>query len=247
MCNFFSFLTDGDHKLYYFSGDDRRKRVKFRDGQDVASYDSHTSIARYYGISEDDWSKGEYNPYTDKLTLDQQQTTWDEGRVRNMLAGVDWRGLCGDLKGARAFLRELKDIPWFKPDGTLHDGDGIKLFETWDAARAAAWNAAWDAARDDAWNAAGDAAWNAAGDAAGNAAGDAAGDAAFHAALDAAGDAAWDAVGDAALHIRAIHIFDGLPIAQEHIDHARKRMDVWRHGYGVWCDVDGVMYCYERI
>lgn len=108
MCNFFSFLSDGNSKLYYFSADQRRKRVKFRDIQSVPSYDSHTSIARYYGLNEDDWSKAEYNPYTDKLTIDQQHTTWDDDKVRGMLAGVDWRGLCGDLgcrRGCRTGYR----------------------------------------------------------------------------------------------------------------------------------------------
>ncbi len=275
MCNFFSFLSDGDHKLYYFSAADRRKRVKFRDGQSVQSYDSHTSIALYYGLNEDDWSKAEYNPFTDKLTIDQQHTTWDEDKVRGMLTGVDWRGLCGDLEGVRAFLRELKDITWFQPDGTLTDGAGIRVFETWAAARAAAWDAArdaardaavdaaWDAALDAAWDAALDAAWAAAWAAARDAAWAAAWDAAWAAARDAAVDAAWDAAWDAernaaraaernaaraaGLYICVVNVCDGLPIAQEHIDHVRKRMDVWRHGYGVLCDVDGVLYCYERL
>lgn len=207
MCNFFSFLTDGNRRIYYFDGDQRKNRVTFRDRQEVPSYDSHTSIARFYGLNEDDWSKGEYNPFTDKLVLDQQNTTWDENKVRGMLSDVDWHTICGDLEGARAFLRELREIPWFRPDGTLKDGDGIRVFET----KEAAWNAARNAAR------------------------------------SAARDAAWDAVWDAALYICVSYVCDGLPIEQGHIDHIRKRMDVWRHGYGVLCDVDGVLYCYERI
>lgn len=135
MCKFFSFLTDGDHRMYYFSEEQRRNKVKFRDKEGVPSYDSHTCIARFYGLNEDDWSKGEYNPFTDKLTLDQQNTEWDEGKVRGMLEKVDWNSLCGDLEGARKFLRELKDIPWFQPDGTLKETDDVKLFET----RVAAW------------------------------------------------------------------------------------------------------------
>ena len=207
MCNFFSFLTDGNRRIYYFDGNQRRRHVTFRDGQSVPSYDSHTSIARFYGLNEDDWSKGEYNPFTDKLVLDQQNTTWDENKVRGMLSDVDWHTICGDLEGARAFLRELREIPWFRPDGTLKDGDGIRVFET----KEAAWNAARNAAR------------------------------------SAARDAAWDAVWDAALYICVSYVCSGLPINPKHIDHIRKRMDVWRHGYGVLCDVDGVLYCYERV
>ncbi len=223
MCNFFSFLADGNRRIYYFDAEQRRKRVKFRDGQSVPSYDSHTSIARYYGLNEDDWSEGEYNPYTDKLTLDKQNTTWDEDKVRAMLADVDWHPICGDLEGARAFLRELQTIPWLKPEGTLKDGDGIKVFETMATACSAARTAARDTARYAAW------------------------DAAWEAACSAALDNAWSAALDAELYICVSHVCDGLSIAQEHIDHAHKRMDVWRHGYGVYCDVDGVLYCYKRV
>lgn len=67
------------------------------------------------------------------------------------------------------------------------------------------------------------------------------------AARDAVRPAARDAAWDAVLYARIMYTCAGLPIAREHIEHVRKRMDVWRHGYGVLCDVDGVLYCYERI
>ena len=57
------------------------------------------------------------------------------------------------------FVRELPTIPWFKPNGELAlDGVEFQVFETGDAA----WAAAGDAARDAARAAAGDAAWDAA-------------------------------------------------------------------------------------
>jgi hypothetical protein len=97
-----------------------------------------------------------------------------------------------------------------------------------DAAGAAAW-AAGDAAGD-----AGDAA-GAAGAAAG-----AAGDAAWDAAWDAAGDAA----GDAALLARCLVVSDKLD--SKHMMHAKVRWDVWESGYGLFCDVDGVLYVYRK-
>ena len=42
-------------------------------------------------------------------------------------------------------------------------------------------------------------------------------------------------------------ICDGLPLAQKHIDHIRKRWSVWQAGYGVLCDIDGELYCYRRV
>jgi len=129
----------------------------------------------------------------------------------------------------------------------------------WDAAGDAAWVAAWDAAGDAAGNAARDtardaawvAAWDAAGAAAGDAAGAAAWDTARAAAWDTAGAAAGDAAGDAAwdtaLYTRGIFICDGLPLAEKHKTHIKKRMEVWQKGYGLWGDINGVFYVYKKV
>jgi len=78
----------------------------------------------------------------------------------------------------------------------------------------------------------------------------AAGDAAWYAAGDAALDAAWDAARDAAWGAAlsaALIICDDLPIPQQHVDYIRRRWAVWQAGYGVVCDVDGVLYCYRKL
>ena len=79
------------------------------------------------------------------------------------------------------------------------------------------------------------AAWDAARAAAGDAAG------------DAAGAAAWAAAWDAALYSRGIFICDGLKLAEKHKTHIKKRMEVWQKGYGLYCDVNGVLYVYNKI
>ena len=126
------------------------------------------------------------------------------------------------------WIATLKDIAWLKPDG--RPKKEWKVFPTRDAA----WAAAWDAARDAAWAAA----WAAARDAARDAAG------------DAAGAAAWDAAGDAAraaaLYARGIIVSD-LKIESKHRTHIKARMEVWQKGYGLLCDVNGVLYVYEKI
>jgi hypothetical protein len=30
----------------------------------------------------------------------------------------------------------------------------------------------------------------------------------------------------------------------KHIEHAKERMDVWRRGFGLFCDVNGKLYVY---
>jgi len=50
-----------------------------------------------------------------------------------------------------------------------------------------------------------------------------------------------DAATDAALWAEVL-VCDGLPLAQEHIDHARARMDVWWRGYVLVCAVGERLY-----
>jgi primosomal protein N' len=83
------------------------------------------------------------------------------------------------------------------------------------------------------WNLTPAPSWAAARDAARAAAGAAAGAAAWA--------AAWDAAWDAALYVQ-VKLTDG--IDQKHIDHANARMDVWRKGYALYCDVNGKLYVY---
>lgn len=56
----------------------------------------------------------------------------------------------------------------------------------------------------------------------------------------------WEAAWDAVTYAQCMYTCAGLPVADEDIDHMRKRMDIWRHGYGVVADVNGVLYCYEE-
>lgn len=192
-----------------------------------------------------------------------------------------------DIPGMPEFLAELKTLPWFSPDGSLHDGqDGIRLFYAQSDAHTAAYQApcangtdfalraACEAADDAAWERAKYEAQEAAKQAASHVAEDAARKAAFAIAMDDATaaadrinraysaffraaktspeaicmDAVRDAMTSAAAYAKVMCCATAnLPIAAEHVEHVRKRMDVWRHGYGVYCEVDGVLYCYRRI
>ena len=106
-------------------------------------------------------------------------------------------------QNVEAFIAEIQSIRWFDN----HDAPlpHWKVFESRDAARAAAWDAAGDAA----------------------------------------GDAAWDAAGAAALYARVL-VCGGLYLAQKHIDHATARMEVWKRGYGLACDIARVLYVYRH-
>lgn len=42
-------------------------------------------------------------------------------------------------------------------------------------------------------------------------------------------------------------VCDGLTLDPKHIKHAEARWAVWQAGYGLLCDVSGVLYVYRRI
>jgi hypothetical protein len=171
-----------------------------------------------------------------------------EESVRHEL--TKWRKRRQWFFDAMDFVATIEDTPWFgvkrKPLKTW------RVFDSRAAARDAAWAAAGAAARDAAWAAAQDAA----GDAARDAARDAAVDAAWAAARAAAGasagdaarDAAWAAAGDAAwaaaLLARCLVVADKLD--KKYMDHAVARWNVWKYGYGLLCDIDGVLYVYRK-
>ena len=162
------------------------------------------------------------------------------------------------------FLATIPKIPYLKPDG--------KPKKEWKVFYGRTWNAAWDAAsgasRDTAMNTASNAAWDttwnttinavkkaasgASRDTASNIASDAARNAAMNAILDTASNAAWDtneaasgAAWDTALIARFIVVEDlEFKDKEKHLAHAQARWEVWKKGYGLLCDVDGVLYVY---
>lgn len=271
MCQFLSLISSGDGKVLWFNPAQHEAKLKFRDESIVEHYDSHTSIAAYYGVDEDQWNKWEYNPFTRELKLDKQNTADDRNTVQAFIDAIEpeqWHDLSGDIESIRILLEEINHIDWFSGKGKLPEGIEMYVFDTWEAAkdaagdtylesvRGAVWSVAMDAvmiaardgARNDAWSAARDttrdttrnAAWNAAWNAADSATESAAWDA--NAPRDVSRDAAWDADLYA-----GVCVCDGLPLAQEHIDRAHKRWQCWKAGYGVLCDINGVLYLYRKI
>ncbi len=69
--------------------------------------------------------------------------------------------------------------------------------------------------------------------------------------MAAAWAAARAAAGVAAL-MAVVRVVDGLPLAQQHIDHAKLRWAVWQAGYGVFCDTvdeagNVILHCYKHV
>jgi hypothetical protein len=72
MCYFFSFITEPENhggKRFYFNKE-QRGTVAFLANNNVGGFDSHSSIAKFYGLNEDKCNKYEFDPYKNKFTID---------------------------------------------------------------------------------------------------------------------------------------------------------------------------------
>lgn len=241
MCDFFSLVTTDRHAIYYFNCKQRKNKIFDRRGNPLRP-DSHASICSYYGLDEDTVNKYEWNPFTNKLILDTEQFDEDPVYILDHLNAQDWTPICGDLEGARKFIAGLNDVQWMKLDHNYGIPSGVKMFESRAAARAAARGGA----RNTAWNTANGATWYAAHAAARGDAWDTAWKSAYEAAWNAVWDSVYEVSWDAALYCVFTYILAGIEIPPHHTEHIRTRFELWLHGYGVACDVDGVLYCYKK-
>ena len=76
MCKFLSVVTAGDGKPYFFDAKIRLE-LKKSDPRNY-KYDSHTSIAHYFGLVEDRLNKYEYCPITKTFIVDQINNKGDD-------------------------------------------------------------------------------------------------------------------------------------------------------------------------
>ncbi len=75
MCQFFSFVTEGDGILRYFNWEQRKRILEEKllspTEQSISEADSHSEICLYYNLDCDKVNKYEYNFLTKQFTIDQ--------------------------------------------------------------------------------------------------------------------------------------------------------------------------------
>jgi hypothetical protein len=80
MCYFFSFITEPENnggKRFYFNKE-QRETFDFLKINNIGSFDSHSSIAKFYGLNEDKCNKYEFDPDKNKFTVDRIGTSVDD-------------------------------------------------------------------------------------------------------------------------------------------------------------------------
>ena len=101
MCNFFSLISDGTGKVYYFDAAVRKQIIagtlKDRSGNVYETTDSHSSIASYYKLIDDHCNKWEYNPITGLLERDQINTVDDFDAVNDFCKALDFKTVVPEL------------------------------------------------------------------------------------------------------------------------------------------------------
>jgi hypothetical protein len=221
MCNFWSAIITREEKILWHG-----------------NISSHNELVKKHGLKDDklenrDFVRIEYNPQPKTFSLDKSK--WDF-KVDEKETLPDWfvkkqpqfekrcwtilRAHIADVRrygNMERVEKFLVEIP--KINWCRPDG---KPNKKWVLHTAPTLAAARDAARDAAWNAAGNAAW------------------------DAAGNAARDVAGDAALYAKCLFAAKIKGFNKKFLLHAEARMEVWRKGYCLKCDVNGKLYVYAK-
>ena len=142
MCGFFSFISDGEGKMYYFDAKIRRQILKGKSiGYALDSYtlDSHTSIADYFGFKgrgEDRINKYEYNPLTKIFQINQLNTTDDSDQIKRLCEQLDFKTIVPQLV--------IKPIVYpFQIQKNSVTKEDIELLKKWVSSQDSTWDSIW--------------------------------------------------------------------------------------------------------
>lgn len=108
MCEFFSFVTDRDYKVYYFDKEQRKKNVL--DTNDQREYDSHSIICNYYYLNCDEVNKYEYDVVKNEIRVDQLNCNKviEKEKLLKIITKINPVSFC-DSKTAYYYCRDVKN------------------------------------------------------------------------------------------------------------------------------------------
>ncbi len=123
MCNFFSCISNGKGKIWYF---DASIRADIRAGKLKYEEDSHASIANYFRrdmrLTEDQVNKYEYDPMSGQFTVDDQYATDENGlklddreRVEALCRNLDFSSIVANWSYVQDILTRLKSYKHENP------------------------------------------------------------------------------------------------------------------------------------
>jgi len=146
MCEFFSFITEPEYhggQRFYFDWDMRKADLK-------VEADSHSTIAKHFGLNEDWCNKYEYSPLTGEFKVDQINSEVDDSiQVEEWVRKLDFKKVVEPLI--------VKPIvhPFRLPKVELVTDEQIAWLKQWDSVRAYVW----DPVRASVWDSVGAYVW----------------------------------------------------------------------------------------
>ena len=161
MCEFFSCVTTGSSKLYYF---DWPLRQKCLSGELDYSPDSHASIASYFKLDEDKCNKYEYNPMTKLFEIDQLNARRDDSKsVEKKLRALDFSAIVPQVKFEMPVnpfeIRRARKAPTKKELEMLKQCAVVRRSvrgSVGDSVRDSVWRSVWDSVWRSVWDSVGD-------------------------------------------------------------------------------------------
>jgi hypothetical protein len=161
MCKFFSVVSDGAGKAYYFDYSVRKRIIA---GELTYETDSHTSIADSYGFKgndEDMLNKYEYNPLTKEFKIDGMPNKDDSKIVHEFCKNLDFKTIVPELV-IKPIIHSLRDV--FAGEVTDRE---IELLKQWgsvrDSVRGSVRGLVWDSVRDSVGGSVWDSVWDSVG------------------------------------------------------------------------------------
>ena len=135
MCNFFSFISDGQGNIKYFNAEMRRQIIA---GEYDYDMDSHTSICDYHRLNEDNCNKYEFNPLTREFTIDQINNRVDDSeRIKGKMQRFDFKKVVPEL-----VVKPI--VSPFDVGPVTPTDDDIELLKQWATVRGSVMYSVWD-------------------------------------------------------------------------------------------------------
>ena len=164
MCQFFSLVSNGRGRIFYFNHI-QRQEIESTDLEP----DSHSSIVDYYrkngqvadrNTTEDLFNKWEYNPLTKELTCDTMNTKDDTESIQKFCDGLDFKTIVPELiikpivhpfkiKAGKVGKREIDLLKeWDSVGYSVRDSVGDSVG---DSVRYSVWDSVWDSVGASVW------------------------------------------------------------------------------------------------
>jgi hypothetical protein len=141
MCNFFSFVSNGKGKYFYFDWSQRTdKLIK------VDSFDSHSEICAHYDIDCDKVNKYEYNPLIKNFKTDQINLKKDDSEYAKIwVEKLDFKTIVKPL-----VIKQIIN-PFTNRRKLKVTKKDIDLLTEWASVRDSVWASVWASVRDSVW------------------------------------------------------------------------------------------------